>query len=90
VTVDAGARTGEALSILEQHGTDFGPSGSKRYGSFDRVSAAASNPTEARTVGDPSLPGLDAAAIDAIDGARERRARQDPAYVGPERRLAGV
>jgi hypothetical protein len=91
VTVDAGARTGEALSILEQHGTDFGPSGSKRYGSFDRVSAAAANnPAEAGTIGDPSLAGLDDAAIGAIDGARERRARQDPAYVGPERRLAGV
>jgi hypothetical protein len=91
VTVDAGPRTGEALSILEQHGTDFGPSGSKRYGGFDRVSAAAAtNPAEAGTIGDPSLAVLDDAAIGAIDGARERRARQDPAYVGPERRLAGV
>jgi hypothetical protein len=91
VTVDAGARTDEALSILEQHGTDFGPSGSKQYSSFDRVSAAgADHPADAGTVSDPGLAVLDDDAVGEIDGARERRARQDPAYVGPERRLAGV
>lgn len=31
VTVDAGARTAEALMILDRHGMDFGPSGASRY-----------------------------------------------------------
>jgi len=31
VTVDAGARTDEALLILDRHGVDFGPSGRERY-----------------------------------------------------------
>ena len=31
VTVDAGARTAEALVILDRHGMDFGPSGASRY-----------------------------------------------------------
>jgi hypothetical protein len=52
VTVDAGARTAEALVILDRHGMDFGPSGASRYA--------------------------------------ERRTMRDPAYAGPERRLAGV
>jgi hypothetical protein len=33
VTVDAGARTAEALVILDRHGMDFGPSGASRYAS---------------------------------------------------------
>lgn len=61
VTVSAGARTDEALITLQRHGTDFGPSGRERYGSFDRT-----------------------------DHGQERRYRQDLAYAGPERRLAGV
>ena len=32
ITVDAGARTREALALLERHGVDFGPSGTGRYG----------------------------------------------------------
>jgi Heat induced stress protein YflT len=32
VTVDAGARTPEALAILSRHEVDFGPSGYTRYG----------------------------------------------------------
>jgi hypothetical protein len=139
ITVDAGARTREALSILERHGTDFGPSGTQRYGSFDRVSGAAAETsrTTAGTAGDPTLAGMDTGNVGAIDAgvggaggsdagvgslpgsglggigmgdvasgsstgtrgfpsarererAQERRARQDPAYTGPERRLAGV
>jgi heat induced stress protein YflT len=31
VTVDAGARTAEALMVLDRHGMDFGPSGASRY-----------------------------------------------------------
>lgn len=31
VTVDAGARTAEALMLLDRHGMDFGPSGASRY-----------------------------------------------------------
>jgi hypothetical protein len=31
VTVDAGARTAEALLILDRYGMDFGPSGASRY-----------------------------------------------------------
>ena len=53
VTVDAGSRTAAALDILEQYGTDLGPSGRGTFG-------------------------------------RERRVRPDPAYPGPERRLAIV
>jgi len=34
VTVDAGARTAEALMILDRHGMDFGPSGASRYESY--------------------------------------------------------
>ena len=32
VTVEAGARTGEALAIFDRHETDLGPSGRARYG----------------------------------------------------------
>lgn len=52
VTVDAGARTSQALAILARHEVDLGPGGFARYG--------------------------------------DRRVRPDPAYAGPERRLAGV
>jgi hypothetical protein len=41
VTVDAGARTAEALILLDRHGMDFGPSGASRYesgiGSGDKL-----------------------------------------------------
>jgi hypothetical protein len=37
VTVDAGARTAEALVILVRHGMDFGPSGTERFAAFDRA-----------------------------------------------------
>jgi hypothetical protein len=102
VTVNAGPRTAEALSILDHHGMDFGPSGTERFGAFDRAVG---------TAGDPTLAGLDlglggTAAEDVASGSssgtrgmessrlrysgRERRARQDPAYAGPERRVVGV
>ena len=98
VTVDAGARTSEALMILDRHGVDFGPSGTERFAAFDRA---------AGTAGDPTMAGLDIGSTgigvgDVASGsstgtrgfetkrpiARERRARQDPAYAGPERRVA--
>jgi hypothetical protein len=132
VTVDAGARTSEALAILERNGMDFGPSGTGRYGAFDRAAASAG------AIGDPMLSGLDTGLAgmgmvdDGVGGAggsdagigapgggtlggigvgdvasgsstgsrglpssrqyagRERRARRDPAYSGPERRLEAV
>ncbi len=59
VTVDAGARTAEALAILQRHEVDFGPSGARRFDGRDR-------------------------------SAPERRVFLDPAYPGPERRLAGA
>jgi hypothetical protein len=37
VTVDAGARTVEALMVLDRHGMDFGPSGASRYESSGEV-----------------------------------------------------
>jgi hypothetical protein len=97
VTVDAGARTADALMILDRHGMDFGPSGTERFAAFDRA---------AGTAGDPTLAGLDIGSAgigmgDVASGsstgtrgleprrpARERRNQQDPAYAGPERRVA--
>jgi len=97
VTVDAGARTSEALMILDRHGMDFGPSGTERFAAFDRAGG---------TTGDPTMAGLDIGSTgigmgDVASGsstgtrgfesrrpARERRGRQDPAYAGPERRVA--
>jgi hypothetical protein len=97
VTVDAGPRTPEALTILDRHGMDFGPSGTERFAAFDRASG---------TAGDPTMAGLDIGSTgigmgDVASGsstgsrglnsprpARERRVRQDAAYAGPERRVA--
>jgi hypothetical protein len=56
LTVSAGSRTPEAISILRGQNADLGPSGVSRY---ERQ-------------------------------GRERRLQLDPAYAGPERRLAGV
>jgi hypothetical protein len=36
VTVDAGARTPEALAILQRHEVDFGPSGARRFEGLER------------------------------------------------------
>lgn len=55
VTVDAGARTAEALAILERHGMDFGPSGARRYGGFGRGSDPET--PERRTRQDPAYAG---------------------------------
>jgi hypothetical protein len=97
VTVDAGPRTPEALTILDRHGMDFGPSGTERFAAFYRASG---------TAGDPTMAGLDIGSTgigmgDVASGsstgsrglnsprpARERRVRQDAAYAGPERRVA--
>jgi hypothetical protein len=75
VTVDAGARTPEALAILQRHEVDFGPSGALR---FDRPDWSAR---------DNSTP---AAAAPGAYAGEERRIFLDPAYSGPERRLVGV
>ena len=101
VTVNAGARTDEALGILDRHGVDFGPSGRGRYVLGER-DAAVIDLADTSTIGDPRFAGLEAAGIGAPDSGvggagasdayagRERRARTDPDYVGPERRLVGV
>jgi hypothetical protein len=66
VTVDAGARTREALALLERHGMDLGPAGAARYGRSNLLGAR-----------EPYT-------------GRERRGCPDPAYAGPERRVAGA
>jgi hypothetical protein len=60
VTVDAGSRTAEALAILVRHDMDFGPSGSERYGAFDRARATDAAGDAPSSLGDPTLAGLDA------------------------------
>jgi len=75
VTVDAGARTPEALTILQRHEVDFGPGGALRFDGLDW--SARDNSTPA------------AAAPNAYAG-EERRVFIDPTYSGPERRLVGV
>jgi hypothetical protein len=76
VTVDAGPRTPEALSILEHHGMDLGPSRGQRPSSEDLgTEPSASERDEFRR---GQWQGL------------ERRTRHDPAYGGPERRLVGA
>jgi hypothetical protein len=75
VTVDAGARTPEALAILQHHEVDFGPSGALR---FDGVDWSAR---------DNSAP---AAAAPSAYAGEERRVFLDPTYSGPERRVVGV
>ena len=78
VTVNAGARTGEALSILQRHEADFGPTGARRFEGLDWSARDNSMPTATAAVTPVSYVG------------EERRFQDDPAYVGPERRLAGV
>jgi heat induced stress protein YflT len=102
VTVDAGPRTAEALVVLDRHGMDFGPSGAERFSAFDRAAGAAGDPTIAGLDAPRGVIGMDEVPSGLMTGARgaqpsrprstgrERRSRQDPAYTGPERRLAGV
>jgi hypothetical protein len=75
VTVDAGARTPEALTILERHEVDLGPSGARRFGGLDWSARDNSTP---------------AAAAPSAYAGEERRVFLDPTYSGPERRLVGV
>ena len=104
VTVDAGARTAEALAILDRHGMDFGPSGAARqsHGHRDRrgpgrrCRPGADRRDRRRHAGTPSgtrPPRLRSAnecqPAESITG-RERRPTQDASYAGPERRLVGV
>ena len=95
VTVDAGPRTPEALAILDRHGMDFGPSGTERFAAFDRAAGIAGDPMMAGLDIESSGIGMGDVASSGFGSrpgrkARERRVRQDPAYVGPERRVAGV
>jgi hypothetical protein len=75
VTVDAGARTPEALRILERHEVDLGPSGAQRFDGLDWSARDNSAP---------------AAAAPSAYAGEERRVFLDPTYSGPERRLVGV
>ena len=84
VTVTAGARTEEALAILDRHGMDYGPTGRAGYAVSVPV-PGVSDSAEFPTAGDPRRAGLDTSYA-----GRERRARHDAAYAGPERRLVGV
>ena len=78
VTVDAGARTVEALDILNHHGLDLGPSGGRR---FEVTAISVETPVGA---------GERAASGRRAYQGRERRVRRDASYAGPERRLVGV
>jgi hypothetical protein len=75
VTVDAGARTPEALAILQRHEVDFGPSGALRFDGLDWSARDNSTP---------------AAAAPRAYAGEERRVFLDPTYSGPERRTVGV
>lgn len=75
VTVDAGARTPEALAILQRHEVDFGPSGALRFDGLDWSARDNSTP---------------AAAAPSAYAGEERRVFLDPGYLGPERRLVGA
>jgi heat induced stress protein YflT len=98
VTVDAGPRTSEALVILDRHGMDFGPSGTERFAAFDRAAGTAGDPTMAGLdIGSAGIGMGDVASASSMGSrgfeprratSRERRVRQDPAYAGPERRVA--
>jgi hypothetical protein len=99
VTVDAGPRTSEALMILDRHGMDFGPSGTERFAEFDRAAGIAGDPTMAGLdIGSTGIGMGDMASgsstgsrgVETRRPARERRTRQDPAYSGPERRVAAA
>jgi hypothetical protein len=95
VTVDAGARTAEALIILDRHGVDFGPSGTERFAAFDRAGDATMAGLDTGFGGPGGAAPAPAVGPNALEpsrartGARERRGRQDPAYAGPERRVVG-
>jgi hypothetical protein len=63
VTVDAGARTTEALLLLDRHGVDFGPSGASRYTSGIEAAGEPARKRERyggkerRTMQDPTYAG---------------------------------
>jgi hypothetical protein len=75
VAVDAGARTPEALAILQRHQADFGPGGTRRFDGLDW--SARDNSTPAGAAPSPYA-------------GTERRVFPDPSYSGPERRRTGV
>ena len=105
ITVDAGPRTNEAVAILERHEPDFGPSranrllekaqsagtgavgettGTSRVGSPDIATRGIGDVGAGSSTGERGTSGRKAYA------GRERRIMYDPAYEGPERRLAAV
>lgn len=75
VTVNAGARTPQALAILQRHEVDFGPTGARRFDGIDWSARDNSAP---------------AAVAPSAYAGEERRVFIDPQYQGPERRLVGV
>jgi hypothetical protein len=85
VTVDAGSLTGDALAILQRHEIDFGPSRGRRFGGWDTDVGVGQVVSESTT----GTRGLSSGGRATYTG-RERRARRDPSYRGPERRLIGV
>ena len=85
ITVDAGARTGDALAILQRHEVDFGPSRGRRFAAWDTDFGTAAEAGSAGT----GTRGMSAGGRNLYTG-RERRMRRDTSYPGPERRLIGV
>jgi hypothetical protein len=80
VTVNAGARTAEALAILDRHGMDFGPSGAARYEVTD---------IEIDDLDDSTEEEVDKARLDAID-AGVVGTRQGDRTAGPSRSGRGA
>ncbi len=91
VTVNAGERTGEALTILDRHGMDFGPSGATRYEILDVEIAevGAEEVDEARLKAiDAGVAGKRRGDVAATSGRSARgSADQRKRYSGRERRV---
>jgi hypothetical protein len=77
VTVNAGARTAEALAILDRHGMDFGPSGASRYEITD---------IEIDDIDEGAGDDIDTARIEAIDAGVAGTRRGDLAATGTKSR----
>jgi len=90
VTVDAGPRTSEALVVLDRHGVDFGPSGTERFGAFDRAGGTAGDPTMADLDLGPTGPGFAGIGIGDVASASSPGTRgfetARPRPTGRERR----
>jgi hypothetical protein len=105
IAVGAGNRTDEALAILQGHGIDFGPSGSRRVEAraVPRVSGAAGSDPGIGSLGEAAIAGVGEGEVASGSSTgtggfpsrkpytgRERRARRNANYTGPERRLIGA